>query len=84
MVNKNDLVIGISTSGNSKNVVNGLKTAKEMGAYTIGLVGNTDGEIIKIVDIALTVDSKSTARIQEAHRTIYHVICELVEKNLTM
>ena len=50
MVNKNDLVIGISTSGNSKNVVNGLKTAKEMGAYTIGLVGNTDGEIIKIVD----------------------------------
>ena len=55
-----------------------------MGAYTIGLVGNTDGEIIKIVDIALTVDSKSTARIQEAHRTIYHVICELVEKNLTM
>ena len=41
-------------------------------------------EIIKIVDIALTVDSKSTARIQEAHRTIYHVICELVEKNLTM
>ena len=84
LVNKNDLVIGISTSGNSKNVVNGLKTAKEMGAYTIGLVGNTDGEIIKIVDIALTVDSKSTARIQEAHRTIYHVICELVEKNLTM
>ena len=43
LVNKNDLVIGISTSGNSKNVVNGLKTAKEMGAYTIGLVGNTDG-----------------------------------------
>ena len=84
LVNKNDLVIGISTSGNSKNVVNGLKTAKEMGAYTIGLVGNIDGEIIKIVDIALTVDSKSTARIQEAHRTIYHVICELVEKNLTM
>jgi len=84
LVNKNDLVIGISTSGNSKNVVNGLITAKEMGAYTIGLVGNTDGEIIKIVDIALTVDSKSTARIQEAHRTIYHVICELVEKNLTM
>ena len=41
-------------------------------------------QIIKIVDIALTVDSKSTARIQEAHRTIYHVICELVEKNLTM
>ena len=48
------------------------------------IVLNTDGETINIVDIALTVDSKSTARIPEAHRTIYHVICELVEKNLTM
>jgi D-sedoheptulose 7-phosphate isomerase len=84
LVDKNDLVIGISTSGNSKNVINGLQTAKQIGAYTIGLLGHTDGQINKIVDTALTVDSKSTARIQEAHRTIYHVICELVEKNLTM
>jgi D-sedoheptulose 7-phosphate isomerase len=83
LVDKNDLVIGISTSGNSKNVINGLQTAKKIGAYTIGLLGNTDGHIIEIVDIALMVDSKSTARIQEAHRTIYHIICELVEKNLT-
>ena len=60
------------------------KQPKKIGAYTIGLLGNTNGQINKIVDIALNVDSKSTARIQEAHRTVYHVICELVEKNLTM
>ena len=82
LVDKNDLVIGISTSGNSKNVINGLQTAKQIGAYTIGLLGHTDGQINKIVDIAINVDSKSTARIQEAHRIIYHIICELVEKNL--
>jgi D-sedoheptulose 7-phosphate isomerase len=82
LVDKNDLAIGISTSGNSKNVVNGLQTAKQIGAYTIGLLGHTDGQINKIVDIAINVDSKSTARIQEAHRIIYHIICELVEKNL--
>ena len=84
LVDKNDLVIGISTSGNSKNVINGLQTAKQIGAYTIGLLGHTDGQINKIVDIAINVDSKSTARIQEAHRIIYHIICELVEKNFTV
>jgi D-sedoheptulose 7-phosphate isomerase len=82
LVDKNDLVIGISTSGNSINVINGLQTAKKIGAYTIGLLGHPDGQINKIVDTAITVDSKSTARIQEAHRIIYHIICELVEKNL--
>jgi D-sedoheptulose 7-phosphate isomerase len=84
LVEKNDIVIAISTSGNSKNVINGLQTAKQIGAYTIGLLGHTDGQINKIVDIAINVDSKSTARIQEAHRIIYHIICELVEKNLTV
>ena len=82
LVNKDDLVIGISTSGNSKNVINGLKISKEIGAYTIGLLGNTSSQIIEIVDIALMVDSKSTPRIQEAHRTIYHIICDSVEKIL--
>ena len=65
-------------------MINGLQTAKKIGAYTIGLLGHTDGQINKIVDIAINVDSKSTARIQEAHRIIYHIICELVEKNLTV
>ena len=57
-------------------------TAKNFGGYTIGLLGNEGGNISKIVDISIIVDSKSTPRIQEAHRTIYHIICELVEKQL--
>ena len=82
LVKNGDVIIGISTSGNSKNVYNGLITAKKFGGYTIGLLGNDGGNISKIVDISIIVDSKSTPRIQEAHRTIYHIICELVEKKL--
>ena len=82
LVKNGDVIIGISTSGNSKNVYNGLITAKKFGGYTIGLLGNEGGNISKIVDISIIVDSKSTPRIQEAHRTIYHIICELVEKQL--
>jgi len=59
-----------------------LITAKKFGGYTIGLLGNEGGSISKIVDTSIIVDSKSTPRIQEAHRTIYHIICELVEKKL--
>jgi D-sedoheptulose 7-phosphate isomerase len=82
LVQKNDLVIGISTSGNSKNVENGLKTSKKLGANTIGLLGNNGGQIGGIVDIAITVNSSSTDRIQEAHRTIYHIICDASEQIL--
>ena len=82
LVKDGDVIIGISTSGNSKNVYNGLMTAKSFGGYAIGLLGNEGSNISKIVDISILVDSKSTPRIQEAHRTIYHIICELVEKQL--
>ncbi len=81
LVSKNDVVIGISTSGNSINVKNGLLVSKKIGAKTIGLIGNK-GIIKKIVDIPLSVNSNSTPEIQEAHRVIYHIICEHVEKNL--
>lgn len=77
-----DVVIGISTSGNSINVKNGLITAKAKGASTIGLLGNDGGQIKNIVDIPIIVKATSTPRIQEAHRVIYHIICESVEKNL--
>ncbi len=83
LVNEGDVIIGISTSGNSLNIKNGLQTAKKFGGYTIGLLGNEGGEISKITDISIIVDSQSTPRIQEAHRTIYHIICELIEKNLS-
>lgn len=75
-----DVAIGISTSGNSKNVEEGLKTAKNMGANTIALLGNKGGSIKKIVDLSIIVDSSSTSQIQEVHRVIYHIICENVEK----
>lgn len=82
LVNSGDIVIGISTSGNSKNVENGLITSKRMGAITIGLLGNNGGTIKNIVDLPIVINSSSTPRIQEAHRTIYHIICEHVEKSL--
>ena len=83
LVSEGDVVIGISTSGNSKNVENGLITSKENGAITIGLLGNDGGVLSNIVDISLIVKSKETPRIQEAHRVIYHIICELVENELS-
>jgi len=82
LVTKGDIVIGISTSGNSKNVQAGLITAKKMGAKTIGLLGNKGGKIKNYVDIPIIVNSSSTPRIQEVHRVIYHIICEMIEKNI--
>ena len=75
-----DVLIGISTSGSSENVINAVNKAKEMGIHTVGLLGKDGGKLKNIVDFALTVDSNNTARIQECHLTIYHVICEEVEK----
>ena len=83
LVVKGDVVIGISTSGNSKNVEKGIITAKQKGAITIGLLGNNGGTLINNVDFSLVVNSNSTPRIQEAHRVIYHIICDLVEQNLS-
>jgi D-sedoheptulose 7-phosphate isomerase len=78
-----DVLVGISTSGNSENVIRAVNKAKEMGIYTIGLLGKGGGKLKDIVDLALIVPSNDTARIQECHLTIYHVICEEVEKRLT-
>jgi D-sedoheptulose 7-phosphate isomerase len=80
LVNSGDIVIGISTSGNSNNIKNAFEVGKQKGAITIGLLGNNGGKIKNISDISIIINSKSTARIQEAHRTIYHIICYLVEK----
>lgn len=83
LVQKGDVVIGISTSGNSINVKKGLDTARKKGATTIWLLGSNGGSIGKMVDIPIIVKSSSTPRIQEAHRTVYHIICEQVEKGMT-
>ena len=82
LILKGDVVIGISTSGNSINVKKGITTSKKNGAITIGLLGNKGGSIKKCVDIPLIVDATETSHIQEVHRIIYHVICEIVENKL--
>jgi len=82
LVQKGDVVIGISTSGNSINVKKGLEIAKKKGAVTIGLLGSKGGTIKKLADISIIVNSSSTPRIQEVHRIIYHIICDMVEENL--
>ncbi|MBU4345806.1 MAG: D-sedoheptulose 7-phosphate isomerase [Candidatus Omnitrophica bacterium] len=78
----NDLVIAISTSGKAKNVVLGVKQAKKMGLKTVGLTGGDGGELAKLADISLIVPSRVTARIQEAHITIGHIVCEIIEQTL--
>ncbi|MZH02544.1 MAG: D-sedoheptulose 7-phosphate isomerase [Nitrospinae bacterium] len=77
-----DAVVGISTSGNSENVVRALKRANAIGAETIGLVGNNGGKIKDVANLSIVVPSNDTARIQEVHITIGHIICELIEEDL--
>ncbi|MDN5361465.1 MAG: D-sedoheptulose 7-phosphate isomerase [Moorella sp. (in: firmicutes)] len=77
-----DVAVGISTSGNSKNVLYGLQKAREIGAVTIGFLGYGGGIIRDVCDVALIVPANDTPRIQEAHILTGHVICELVEKAL--
>ena len=83
LVNLDDVVIAISTSGNSKNIVKGLETSKERGAKIISLLGNSGGIIKNYSDLTIIVDSDVTAHIQEVHRVIYHTICNFVEKSLS-
>lgn len=83
LVLKDDVVIGISTSGNSENIRKGILTSKKIGAKTIGLLGNQGGEIADLVDISIIVPSSITSKIQEVHRIIYHIICEQVEKKMS-
>ena len=77
-----DLLFGISTSGNSKNVIEAVKKAKSMGIKTVSLTGGSGGELAKLTDINLNVPSKSTARIQESHLCMEHTICDLVEEEM--
>ena len=82
LAQKNDAVVGISTSGNSENVVRALKKANALGAETIGLLGNNGGKIKEVANLSIVIPSNDTARIQEVHITIGHIICELIEEDL--
>lgn len=82
LTNPGDVLIGISTSGNSKNVTRALVSGHKLGAKTIGLLGRDGGEIGPLVDLDLTVQSDETPRVQEVHLIIIHILCDLVEKSL--
>ncbi|HBG69309.1 MAG: phosphoheptose isomerase [Bacteroidetes bacterium GWF2_43_63] len=76
-----DILIGISTSGNSANIIRALSMARDSGVTTIALTGNNGGELKNIADYCIIVPSKDTPRIQEAHILIGHIICEAVESS---
>ncbi len=77
-----DLFIGISTSGNSLNIINAFNSAKIKNITTVALVGKDGGEMAKLADIAIVVPSDSTPRIQESHILIGHILCDIIEKEL--
>lgn len=74
-----DIVVGISTSGNSNNIVNAYRACRDMGVGTISLTGLTGGKMKELSDILINVPSNDTPRIQECHIMIGHIICELIE-----
>jgi len=81
IASKGDLLIGISTSGNSKNIISALKLAKEMGCATVGFSGRDGGTMNEVCDINLVVPSDDTPRIQEMHILFGHTICQIVDNN---
>lgn len=79
---KGDVLIGLSTSGNSKNIINAFETAKDKGIYTIAFTGKKGGKMKELADLCINVPSDDTPRIQESHITLGHIICEIVEDTL--
>jgi len=83
MANKNDVLFAISTSGNAKNVREAIKTAKQLGIKTVAFTGQKGKDFASQCDLSLIAPSDNTARIQEIHSTVGHIICELVEDSLS-
>jgi len=79
LANKGDLLIGISTSGNSENIISALNTAKELGCSTVGFSGRDGGQMNEVCDINLIVPSNDTPRIQEMHILFGHTLCQIVD-----
>ena len=79
-----DLLVGITTSGNSKNVLNALEVAKNKGIVTIAMLGKGGGEALSLAEQSIIVPSNSTARVQEMHILIGHIFCDLVEEGLSL
>ena len=77
-----DVLVGISTSGNSENVLRAVRLAKASGIKTVGLLGGGGGQLADIVDVAVVIPSSNVQNIQEAHITVGHILCDLVERAL--
>ena len=77
-----DVLVGISTSGNSKNICNAFRKAKDLGVITVAMTGETGGEMKELADFLLNVPSTDTPRIQESHIMLGHIICEIVEARM--
>jgi len=82
MGNEGDLFIGISTSGNSQNILNAFESAKAKGIITVALTGRDGGRMAQMADTAIIVPSEATPRIQESHILIGHILCDIIEKTL--
>ncbi|HET7461308.1 MAG TPA: SIS domain-containing protein [Longimicrobium sp.] len=82
MVRPGDVLVAISTSGNSENVVAAARAARERGAIVVGLLGRDGGRLLALSDEPLVVPAHATERIQEGHITLIHLLCELVEREL--
>ncbi len=82
LVQAGDLAVGITTSGNSPNILAGVTAARQKGATTLGFTGLSGGKLKDVADICFCAPSDRTARIQEAHITVWHAICEVVEARL--
>ncbi len=80
LANEGDLVVGLSTSGTSVNILRGLEQAKKMSCYTVGLLGRDGGTVKDIVDLPLIVPVNDTARVQECHIIIIHIVCQIIEE----
>jgi D-sedoheptulose 7-phosphate isomerase len=83
LIQPNDIVFIISTSGNSSNVINGAKVAKKKNITSVGLLGSNGGNVKDHLTIPIVIPSNSTPRIQEVHRIILHAICQIVEDNIS-
>ncbi len=81
LVKPEDVVIGLSTSGESANVIKGLEAARALGATTVALTGEGPNTLVQLADIALSVPSRETARVQEAHSFLAHVLCDALEQD---
>jgi D-sedoheptulose 7-phosphate isomerase len=82
MGQEGDLFIGISTSGNSQNIINAFESAKDKGIITVALVGRDGGKMGQMADFAIIIPSNATPRIQESHILIGHILCDIIEKEL--